>query len=106
MSFIMVRKVAGLLVRHNWCLEGSFPLVSWFHTDIVETLANVQFGEVLSPTKLGDQLRDQQEQIIVFNRDRIEGMVVLDEPKVSILLFDEEDWGHHQGLGWSDMARV
>ena len=56
--------------------------------------------------ELGDQLRDQWERVLVLDGDRIKGMVVLEESKVPILLFDEEDRGCHWRLGRSDTARI
>jgi len=40
-------------------LEGCFPLISGFNTDVVETPMDIQLGEVSSSTELEYEFRDQ-----------------------------------------------
>jgi hypothetical protein len=40
-----------------------------------------------------DKVVNEREQILILPGDRIQSSVVLDEAKLSILLFDEEDQG-------------
>jgi hypothetical protein len=75
--------------------ESGFPFVSLLHTDIVKAPTDIQLGKVLSTTELLYQLGDQWKWILVFDRDCIEGSIVLDETKSAILLFDEEDGRSH-----------
>ena len=90
--------------HHQWfeespiCSEGSFPLISFLHLDIIEAPPDIQFSEVLGTTKLCDEFRDKGKRILVFNCDRIKGSGVLNELEASILLFDEKDGRCHQGF--------
>ena len=85
--------------------ESSLPLVTFFHLNIIETPSDVQFGEVLGAPELSDQFGNEQEWVLVFDHYHIKGSVVLDKLEASIFLFDEEDWGHHQGFRGLDMSR-
>jgi hypothetical protein len=51
-----------------------------------------------------DKVIDEGEQILILPGDHIWSSVVLDEVKLSILLFDKEDWGSERGLGLSDAS--
>ena len=74
--------------------------------DVVEAPANIQLCEVLGAMELSDQLGNQWKWVFVFDSDRIESSVVLDEAEGSILLFDKEDWRCHRRLGQPDVSGV
>jgi hypothetical protein len=76
--------------------ESGFPFVSVLHTDIVKTPTDVQLGKVLCTTELlRYQLGDQWKWILVFDRDCVEGSIVLDETEGAVFLFDKEDGRSH-----------
>ena len=60
-------------------MECSLPLITFLNPDIVETPLNIQLGEVFGTSELCDQLRDEWNQIMVFDRDRVQGSVILDK---------------------------
>jgi len=80
-------------------------LINFLHVDI-ETPSDIQFREVLRPLELCDQLWDEQQQVLVFHGHGVEHPVVLYEPKTTILLLNEEDWGSHQRLRRSDPTQL
>ncbi len=86
--------------------EGSFPLVALLCPDVVETPPNIQFCEVIGSTELGDQLRNEWKQVLIFHGYGVQHVVVLHQTKLSILLFNKEDWGGHRRLRGADPSRV
>jgi hypothetical protein len=68
-SFIMVWKVAGLLVRPKYMTRGS--------------------NRPLEPM---NKVVDEWERILILPGDGIQSSVVLDKMELPIFLLDEEDW--------------
>jgi len=60
-------------------LEGCFPLVSGFNTDVVETPTDTQLSEVSSSTELGYEFGDQWEGVLVLDYYRVEYTIVLNQ---------------------------
>ncbi|KAG6872476.1 hypothetical protein C0993_002128, partial [Termitomyces sp. T159_Od127] len=71
--------------------KGSLPLVSFLNVHIVVAPPDVQFGEVLRPPEVIDELGDEGERVAILHRHGVKDLVVLDQPERAILLFDEED---------------
>ena len=63
------------------CAERGFPFISIADPYIVETPADIQFGEVSRTTELCDQFSDERSWVPVLDHDRIQGSVVLYEPE-------------------------
>ena len=61
------------------CAEGGFPFISVADLYVVETPADIQFGEVSHTTELRDQFRDEWNWVPVLDCDCIQGSVVLYE---------------------------
>ena len=76
--------------------ECSLPLIALSDSDIVETPSDIQLSKVLGTLEFRDQLRDECNRIMVFDRDGVQGSVVLDKSEQAILLLDKEDRGCHQ----------
>ena len=57
--------------------EGRLPLVSGLNTNVVETLTDIQLGEVSGPTELGHKFGDQWERVLVLDRHGVECLIVL-----------------------------
>jgi len=49
--------------------------------DVVETLTDIQLGEVSSSAELGHEFGDQWEGVLILDYHGIEYSVVLDQPK-------------------------
>jgi len=63
--------------------------------DVIETPADIEFGEVSSFSELGHEFRDQQKGILVLDSHGVECTIVLNQPEQAIFLFDEEHWNGH-----------
>ena len=59
------------------CVEGGLSFISITDPYIVETPADIQFGEVFHATELRDQFRDEWNWVPVLDCDCIQGLVVL-----------------------------
>ncbi|KAG5732064.1 hypothetical protein E4T56_gene18820 [Termitomyces sp. T112] len=79
--------------------EGCLPLISFLNMHIVVTPPDVQLSEVLHAAEVVDELRDEGEGVTVLYYYGVEYLVVLYQLEGAILLFDEEDWRSHWGLG-------
>jgi len=62
-------------------LEGYLPLVSGFDADVVETLTNIQLGEVSGSAELRYEFGDQWERVLILDHHGIECSVVLNQPE-------------------------
>ena len=60
-------------------LEGYLPLVSGLNANIVETLMDIQLGEVSGPAELRYEFGDEWERVLVLDRHGIECLVVLNQ---------------------------
>ena len=78
------------------CAEGSFPFISIADPHVVETPADIQFGEVSLTMELCDQFRDERNWVPVLDHDHVQGSVVLYKLEQAILLLDEEDGRCHR----------
>src|SRR3981189_999431 len=100
-SFIIVWKVAGLLVSPKYITSGSkqtaisskrrFPFIAFFYPHVVIPPADVELGEILRAFESMDEVVNEGKGIAVLPSDQIERAIVLDKAKLSILLLDEED---------------
>jgi len=63
--------------------------------DVIETLADIELGEISSSPELGHEFRDQQKRILVLDCYGVECTIVLKQPERAIFLFDEEHWSSH-----------
>jgi len=62
-------------------LEGCLLLISGLNVDIVETLTNIQLGEVSGSAELQYEFRDQWEGVLILDYHGIECSVVLNQPE-------------------------
>jgi len=58
--------------------KGCFPLISRLDTYIIETLVDIQFGEVPGSVELGDEFGDERERIFILDGYGVQSVVVLD----------------------------
>ena len=79
--------------------EGCFPLISGLNADVVETLMNVQLGEVSGSVELRYKFGDQWEGVLILDRHGIECLVVLNQLEGAVLFLDEEYRGCHRRFG-------
>ena len=59
-------------------VEGCLPFVSRLDAYIIETLADVQFCEILGSVELGDELGDEGKRVSVLDGYGVQCTVVLD----------------------------
>jgi len=59
--------------------EGSLPLVSGLDIDIVETLMDIQLGEVSGSVELRYEFGDEWEGVLILDHHGIECLVVLNQ---------------------------
>jgi len=48
-------------------VEGHFPFISRLDTYIIETPSDIKFCEVLGSAKLGDEFRDEGEEVPILD---------------------------------------
>jgi len=58
--------------------KGCFSLISGLDAYIIETPADIQFGEVPGSAELGDEFRDEGERIFILDSYGVQSTVVLD----------------------------
>src|ERR1700742_2558604 len=109
-SFIIVWKVAGLLHRPKNITSGSkrprLVRNAAFHSSpsrirtllyyVVVSPSHVQLGEILCTLHLAHDVRNKGKRVAISNGHGVELVIVLNEPKGSIFLFDEE----HRSCHW------
>ena len=78
--------------------ECSLPFISFFHTDIVVSPSNVEFGEYLGAFEMIDEFGDEGEGVSVFYRFLIEFSIILSGTKFTILFLNQEERGGHWGF--------
>ncbi len=83
-------------------MEGGLFFVALLDTDVVVSPANVELCEVLGPTKLVNELRDEREWISILDRHLVQFAVVLDWSQRAILFLNEEEGGGEGRLGRVD----
>ena len=86
--------------------EGCLPLISRLDSYIVETPSDVKLGEVLGSMELGDKFGDERERVPVLDSYSVQRVIVLDQLKQAILLFNEEHWSCDGGFGGSDLSSM
>ena len=86
--------------------EGCLLFVSGPDSYVIETPSDVKLGEVLGSMELGDELGDEGEGVPILDGYGVQHIIVLDQPKQTILLFNEEYWDCDRGLGGSDLSGI
>jgi hypothetical protein len=84
--------------------ERRLPAIFGADQHVVVAPAYVHFGKNTRASETADEVRDEWEGIHVFDGVRIDISVVLAGTYQSILLWNEEEWGHLGGLGRLDLA--
>jgi len=79
--------------------EGCLLFVSGLDSYVIETPSDIKLGEVLGSVELGDEFGDEGEGVPVLDGYGVQRVIVLDQPKQAILLFNEEHRGCDRGLG-------
>ena len=79
--------------------ERGFPFITFLDPYVVVTPPEVYLCEVLQSLELVDELRDEQEQVVVSYCMLIQVPVVLNHPLLSVFLRHKEYRGHLFGLG-------
>src|ERR1700677_2850960 len=62
------------------CFEGCFVLVPFFDTYIVIAPSHIQLGEYGCSPKIGEQVRDEGERVLVADCVLVETSIILDWP--------------------------
>ena len=86
--------------------EGCFLFISRLDSYVIETPLDIKLCEVLGSAELGDEFRDEGEGVPVLDGYGVQRVIVLDQPKQTILLFNEEYWDCDRGLGGSDLSGI
>jgi len=76
-----------------WRFEHGFPFISFFDSDVVVSPSYVEFGKEGSSLELLQDRFNQGEGVVVADHLFIQLLVILDGLELSVLLFDEEEWG-------------
>src|ERR1700743_896763 len=84
--------------------ECSFPLIALTDADIVEPPSDIEFREESGPFQTINKIVNERDRIPVLYGHRVQCPIVLDEPKLPILLLYQEDWGSHRRFRRSDPA--
>ena len=71
--------------------KGCLPLISLLDPDIVVTLSNIKFSEVLGVLHFVDELLNQRQWILVLDCPFIEFAIILYRAQRIISLLDEEE---------------
>jgi hypothetical protein len=79
-----------------WCKKSSLPLISQFNSDIVVPPVDIKLDKKGVATKVVDGLGNQGGDIAVSLCSFIDGSVVLDWAKFSVLFLNKEEVG---GIG-------
>src|SRR5882762_9419281 len=78
--------------------ERGFPLISGTDTNIVISPSNIELREDSGGLEFIDDVGNQRERILIFNRERVQLTVVLDQAQLTILLLDKEERRGEGGL--------
>jgi hypothetical protein len=101
--------VSKAKVNHQWLkeplssMESCLPFVIFPDPDVFEPPSDIELCEEPSSLQTVNEVIYQRELVPVFHGHRVDCLVVLDKPKGSVLL-NEEDRRHHQGPGGTDAA--
>jgi len=71
-------------------LESHLLLISGLNADVIETLIDIQLGEVFSSAELEYKFGGQWEGVFVLDCYGIECTIVLNQPEQTILLLNEK----------------
>src|ERR1700677_2121549 len=85
------KKHDGGLEKPITCFEGRLVFVTLFDTDVIITPTYVQFGEYGRAPKVGEEVRNEGEGILVANSMLVKTSVVLYRSQLSVFLFAEKD---------------
>ena len=80
--------------------ESGLPLIALLNSDVVISPSYVEFGKEGKLAKVVDEVGDKRQGVCVLDCMFVKIAIVLDWPKFSILLFDEEKGGGLRGLRW------
>ena len=58
--------------------EGCFPFISGLYVYVIETPLDIKFCEVLGSAELGDEFRDEREEVSVLDSYGVQRTIVLD----------------------------
>ena len=81
--------------------EGCLPLVAIFDVDVVISLVNVEFGEVVSIFQLVHKVEDEGKGVCIMGGAFVEVVIVLAKGEFAILLFNDKKRGCLRGIGRS-----
>jgi hypothetical protein len=87
-------------------LEGCFPLIFFFYSNIVIPPSNIKFGVVGVIFDFVNDFANQGKGIMVFHSHVIKLLVILNGAKSSTLLFDEEEGGRNRGFRGVDLTSL
>ena len=85
------------------CDEGCFLLVAIFDVDIVVSLMNVKFSEVVRVFQLVHKVEDKEKGVCILGGMFIEIAVILAREKFAILL-DKEEGGYLGRIGRTNLS--
>ena len=80
------------------CSESCLPLISFFHSDLVEGSNDIQLGKELGFADLVQGFLDQWQWIAVFPGDLVKATVVHAKPQPTSWLFDKQHRSSCRGL--------
>ena len=83
--------------------ERGFPFVTFFNPYVVVTPPKVYLREVLQTFELVDELRDEQERVVVPHSVFVQVPVVLNHSLSSVFLWHEEHGGGLFRLGQANI---
>ena len=72
--------------------EGGFPFVALLDSDVVVSPSYVKLGKEGLSLELFQDCFDEGKWVIVTDRLFVQFLVILDRSKLSVFLFDEEEW--------------
>jgi len=81
-------------------------VISGLDAYVIETPVDVKFCEVLGSAKLGDEFGDKGEGVLVLDSYSVQCAIVLDQPKRTIFLLNEEYKGCYGRLGRPDLSGI
>jgi hypothetical protein len=76
----------------EFCFKCCLPLVSFLDSNIVVSLSNIQFGEYVCTTQVGNELCNEWKWILVLHHMAVKPPVVLYWSQFAILLLYKEEW--------------
>ena len=87
------------------CPECGLPLITFLHSDLVVTPADIQLRKVMRAPETVYEIGNKGEWVDILDCLCIKCPVVLNQSEGSILLLDKEYWCRHRGFGMSNASR-